>query len=159
MKYDIKNRMLSTKRVVWVSIFDAAIDFGYEQEETKHPEQIPYYCELGAQWNCGKDGFITVTTRGLIYAKANSENPKKFGQWDFSRFEIDHTANSDEYDLEDKQDNEQGFAFDADTEYENYAEIAQAAADELEYIANNLNDFNAYVDYPSGILNVIGFEK
>lgn len=159
MKYDIKNEMLSTKRVVWISIFEAAIDWGNEKEEAEYPEKIPYYCELSAQWNCKNGGLINVSTHGLIYAKANIHNPKIFAQWDLSRFEIDHIANSDEYDLEDKQDNEQGFEFTSLYAYENYAEISQAAADELEYIANNLADFTAYVEYPNGILNLVGFEK
>lgn len=31
--------------------------------------------------------------------------------------------------------------------------------DELEYITNNLADFTVYVEYPNGILNLVGFEK
>lgn len=164
MKYNLDR--LNREPILNLSIFEAAIDWGYEQQEAEQPEQIPYYCELTAIWydkQLREDmprAYIQVSTHGLIYASASSEDPKKFGNWDLSRFEIDHIANSDKYDIEQKQDNTQGFEFYSLYEYENNEEISQKAADTLEYIVRrHFAGCGVTIDYPNGILNLVGFEK
>lgn len=165
MKYDITS--LRREPILNLSIFEATIDWSDEQQEAEQPEQIPYRCELTATWQ-GKqlreedtaNAYIQVSTRGLIYAKAASDNPKNFGHWDLSRFEIDHIANSDEYAIEDKQDNQQGFEFYSPYEYDNYEVISQEASDVLEYIVSiRFAGCGVTIDYPNGFVDLIGFEK
>lgn len=156
--YDLK-RLNTVKPILTLSIFEAAIDYGFKDDEIKQPENVPYYCELTAVWRGITIGnYVTVSTHGLIYAQADETDPTKFKRWDVSSFEIDTITNGDTYDLENKQDNTQEFEFDCLITYDNHAEISQAAADILEAIADDLGSHTVNIGYPNGIVELIGFE-
>lgn len=154
--YDIE-RLNTVKPTLTLAIFEAAIDWGYD-DEAKQPEQVPYYCELTAVWSgITLSSYIAVSTHGLIYAKTDEANATKFKRWNTSRFEIDHITNGDTYDLENKQDNTQEFEFDCLIAYDNYETISQAAADKLEAIARDLGSHTVNI-YPNGMIELIGLE-
>lgn len=156
--YDLD--LLNNKPILTLSFFEAAIDYDFKDDEAQQPEQVPYYCELTAVWAGNPKGnYIAVSTNGLIYAQADETNATKFKRWNTSRFEIDHQTNGDAYDEENKQDNSQGFEFDCLIVYDNHAEISQAAADKLEAIARDLGSHTVNIEYPNGILELIGLEK
>ena len=156
--YDL-DRLNTVKPTLTLAIFDAAIDWGYKEDEANQPEQVPYYCELTAVWKGSPMGnYIAVSTHGLIYAQADETNVTKFKRWDTSRFEIDYQTNGDTYDLENKQDNTQEFEFNCLIVYDNYAEISQAAADKLEVIARDLGNHTVNIEYPNGMIELIGLE-
>lgn len=153
------DRLNTVKPTLTISIFDAAIDWGYKEDEANQPEQVPYYCELTAIWQGNTIGsYIAVSTHGLIYAKANEANATKFKRWNTSRFEIDYQTNWDTYDLKNKQDNTQEFEFDCLIAYDNYEAISQAAADKLEAIARDLGNHTVNIEYPNGMIELIGLE-
>lgn len=155
--YDLDR--LNAKPILTLSIFEAAIDWGYKDDEAKQPEQVPYYCELTAVWQGITIGnYIAVSTHGLIYAKADETNARKFKRWNTARFEIDYQTNGDTYDLENKQDNTQEFEFDCLIAYDNYEAISQAAADNLEAIARDLGSYTVNIEYPNGMIELIGLE-
>lgn len=156
--YDL-NRLNTIKPIITLAIFEAAIDWGYKDDEAKQPEQVPYYCELTAAWYGNPMGnYIAISTHDLIYTQADETKPNKFKCWNTSRFEIDYQTNGDTYDLENKQDNTQEFEFDCLTAYDNYVDISQAAADILEAIARNLGSHTVNIEYPNGMIELIGLE-
>jgi len=153
------DRLNTTKPTLTLAIYEAAIDWEYKDDEAKQPENVPYFCELTAAWQLeGTPHHIVISTHGLIYAQADETNPTKFKGWNVSSFEIDDQMNGDTYDLENKQDNSQDFEFDCQTEYDNHAEISQAAADILETIADDLASYDISTTYPNGVLELIGLE-
>lgn len=155
--YDL-NRLNTIKPTLTLLIFEALIDGGYKDDEAKQPEQVPYYCELTATWNGDtymQGNFVAISTHGLIYAQADGT---KFKRWDTARFEIDYITNSDSYDIENKQDNSQGFEFNCLLAYDNYADVSQATADILEHIATNLGDYTVNIEYPNGAVELIGLK-
>lgn len=142
-----------------LAISQAAIDWGYKDDYAQEPEQVPYHCELTLVWrSVYTKSCIAVSTHGLIYAKADASDPTKFGGWSTSRFEIDYQTNADVYALENTQDNLQGFEFDCLTAYADYADMSQAAADKLEAIADNLGDHVVHLEYPDGLVGLVGLE-
>lgn len=156
--YDL-NRLNTVKPTLTLAIFEAAIDYGFKDDEAKQPENVPYFCELTAVWQGNPMGsYVAVSTNGLIYAQADETNGKKFKRWDTSRFEIDYQTNGDSYDLENKQDNTQEFEFDCLIAYDNYEAISQAAADKLEAIARDLGSHTVNIEYPNGMIELIGLE-
>lgn len=156
--YDL-DRLNTVKPTLILSIFEAAIDWGYKDDEAKQPEQVPYYCELTAVWQGNPIGnYIAVSTRGLIYTQADETNATKFKRWNISCFEIDYQANGDAYDLENTKDNAKEFEFDCLIAYDNYADISQAAATKLEAIASDLGSHTVNIEYPNGTVELIGLE-
>lgn len=156
--YDLK-RLNAIKPSLTLSIFEAAIDYGFKDDEAKQPEQVPYHCELTAVWRgITISNYVTISTHGLIYAQADETNAAKFKRWNTSRFEIDYQTNGDTYDLENKQDNTQEFEFDCLIAYDNYADISQAAADILEAIARDLGSYTVNIGYSNGMVELIGLE-
>lgn len=154
--YDLK-RLNTVKPTLTLSIFEAAIDYGFKDGEAEQSEQVPYHCELTAVWQgITISNYVTVSTHGLIYAQADEIKTNKFKRWNTSRFEIDYQTNGDTYDLENKQDNTQEFEFDCLIAYDNHADISQAAADKLEAIACDLGRHTVNVEYPNGMIELVG---
>ena len=150
-------KLKTNKPTLILSVFGAAIDWGYKDYEAENPKNVPYFCELTAVWEAPVVGaYIEINTHGIIYPVGDTDN--KFIRWDMTRFETHPIANADCYDLVLKQDNTHDFSFYCMTTFDNYAAISQTAADELAIIADDLDKYLVNIQYSNGMIELIGFE-
>lgn len=160
MLYDItKLKAQNPSRLL--SVFEAAIDWGYVEQEKENPSEVPYFAEITMTF-----GEFSVTSCVYAYADFTTDEhgENKFAKWNLKRLEIDSAANFDTFGGGELPDDSPYNAYDYSIES---SDIDLSTIDNIDEVVDTLcklfNDEFAKraewdyinVEYPNGIIELI----
>lgn len=160
MLYDItKIKAQNPSRLL--SVFEAAIDYGYMEQEKENPSEVPYFAEMTIIF-----GEFSVTSCVIAYADFTTDEhgKNKFAKWNLKRLEIDSVGNTDTFAGGELPDDPLYNAYDYSIENDNLDLSTIDNIDEVvDLLCKLFNDEFAKraewdyinVEYPNGIINLI----
>lgn len=153
MLYDL-NKIKAQPHSRLLEVFDAAIDWGYVEQEAENPSDVPYFAELTMVF-----GEFSVTSHVITYPKfLIIDGEKKFNGWDINRTEIDGTANMDAFGDCESLENPYNYVIDSVNmpEYDNEQELADLLCDLFNDDFKMCSTWSSFqVGYPNGMLNLV----
>lgn len=153
MLYDI-TKLKTQKPTRLLEVFDAAIDWGYVEQEKENPSDVPYFAEMTMVF-----GEFSVTSKVITYPKfLTVDGEKKFNGWDINRTMIDAVDNMDTIGDYDTLENPCDYVINGDNiqEYENGEELAGVLCDLFNddfAMRSTWQSFQA--GYPNGTINLV----
>lgn len=153
MLYDI-TKLKTQKPTRLLEVFDAAIDWGYVEQEKENPSDVPYFAELTMVF-----GEFSVTSHVITYPKfLIIDGEKKFNGWDIYRTTIDGTANMDAFGDCESLENPYDYVIDTANmpEYDNEQELADLLCDLFNDDFDMRSTWPSFqVGYPNGVFELI----
>lgn len=153
MLYDL-NKIKAQPHSRLLEVFDAAIDWGYAEQEKENPSDIAYFAELTMVF-----GEFSVTSQVITYPKfLIIDGEKKFNGWDINRTEIDSPANADTFGDCESLENPFDYVINSANmpEYDNEQELAGLLCDLFNDDFAMRSTWPSFqVGYPNGMLNLI----
>lgn len=153
MLYDI-NKLKTQKPARLLEVFNAAIDWGYVEQEAENPSDVPYFAELTMVF-----GEFSVTSHVITYPKfLVIDGEKKFNGWDIYRTTIDRVENVDTFGDFESLENPYYYIIDGNNiqEYDNENEIASMLCDLFNDDFAMRSTWSSFqVGYPNGNIELI----
>lgn len=153
MLYDI-TKLKTQKPTRLLEVFDAAIDWGYVDQEKENPSDVPYFAELTMVF-----GEFSVTSHVITYPKfLVIDGEKKFNGWDIYRTTIDGAANMDAFGDCESLENPYDYVIDTANmpEYDNEQELADLLCDLFNDDFAMRSTWSSFqVGYPNGVFELI----